>query len=269
MADQQRSHDARAPEFYIGYRTLPEGHRSLFRAVVPAMLWLMAALAALMAARMRDAGPAKWDASDRRIFTGRLDVSPYPVLRLATGPGAAAGAAGSYLLVEAGKLGGRAGLEDMDGAMVRVSGSLLQRDGRRMIELAPGPGAVVVTHSAQAAPAEREAMGTVTLRGEIVDSKCFLGAMRPGDGKTHRACAQLCIAGGIPPMLVTRGAGGRYEFFLLTTSVGAPAGDTSAGAPAGDAVRPFVAEAVEVTGRLHRLDDLLVLRVDEGGIRRF
>jgi hypothetical protein len=147
----------------------------------------------------------------------------------------------------------------MSGAMVRVSGSLLERDGRRIIELAPGPDAVAVIHAAQAAPPVRVPLGHATLRGEIVDSKCYLGAMRPGDGKTHRACAQLCIAGGVPPMLVTRDAGGNSAYFLLTAPDGAVA----------DAlVRPYVAEPVEVSGELERLDDLRILRVDAGGIGR-
>jgi hypothetical protein len=34
--------------------------------------------------------------------------------------------------------------------------------------------------------------GPVELTGEIVDSKCFLGVMVPGSGKTHKECASLC-----------------------------------------------------------------------------
>src|SRR5690349_19376703 len=63
----------------------------------------------------------------------------------------------------------------------------------------------------------------VSLRGEIVDSKCFLGAMRPGNGKTHKACAMLCIAGGVPPMFVTRDSAGREEYYLLAGPDGGPA----------------------------------------------
>jgi hypothetical protein len=29
----------------------------------------------------------------------------------------------------------------------------------------------------------------MTLTGEIVDSKCYLGVMNPGQGKVHRDCA--------------------------------------------------------------------------------
>ena len=48
------------------------------------------------------------------------------------------------------------------------------------------------------------AIGEVTLVGEVVDPKCWLGDMKPGDGKAHAACARLCMEGGIPPMLRVR-----------------------------------------------------------------
>jgi hypothetical protein len=47
-------------------------------------------------------------------------------------------------------------------------------------------------------------LGTQTLIGEIVDSKCYLGVMNPGALIPHRACAIRCISGGIPPVLLVR-----------------------------------------------------------------
>ena len=128
-----------------------------------------------------------------------------------------------------------------------------------MIELAPGAGSVEEADGPAGVLAGRESLGSVALRGEIVDSKCYLGAMRPGDGKAHRACAQLCIAGGLPPMLVATGPASGPEYYMLTTDEGGMANAL---------VRPFVAEPVEVTGTAERLGDLLFLRVDPGGIRR-
>ncbi len=246
-------------EFYVGYLPLPTGHRVFLRFVLPAILWLMVAMAALIAARMRDAGTGVWESSERRVFVGTLDVSPYPTLRQAREMGGADAPLGSFLLVEAGKLGGRAGLVEMQGRTVQVAGSILRRDGRAMIELAPGENAVRPDSDTAVPLSARIAAGHTTLRGEIVDSKCYLGAMRPGDGKTHRACAQLCIAGGLPPMLVTRDAGGNASYYLLI----APGGTA-----ANDLVRQFVAEPVEVSGTLERVEDLVFIRLDAGGIQR-
>jgi len=39
------------------------------------------------------------------------------------------------------------------------------------------------------------------LRGEIIDPKCYFGAMNPGEGKPHLSCAARCISGGIMPVL--------------------------------------------------------------------
>jgi nitrite reductase/ring-hydroxylating ferredoxin subunit len=38
--------------------------------------------------------------------------------------------------------------------------------------------------------------------GPLGDPKCFARAMKPGDGKTHKGCAVLCLRGGIPAVFV-------------------------------------------------------------------
>jgi hypothetical protein len=99
----------------------------------------------------------------------------------------------------------------------------------------------------------------VTLRGEIVDSKCHLGVMTPGERRTHRACAQLCIRGGIPPLFWVENERGDVQRLLL---VGAN----------GEAVNERVLELVglplEIEGVVSQLDDWLVLSADPAGYRR-
>lgn len=73
--------------------------------------------------------------------------------------------------------------------------------------------------------------------------------MRPDVGHGHRACAQLCILGGIPPVLVTTDAEGRDMHHVLASPDGGRIND---------AVAPFAAEPVEVRGRLVRRGDLHV-----------
>jgi hypothetical protein len=65
-------------------------------------------------------------------------------------------------------------------------------------------------------------LGEIMLTGEIVDTKCFLGVMNPGEGKVHRECAALCLAGGIPPALFTRDLDGSARILLLTDPTGSP-----------------------------------------------
>ena len=100
-------------------------------------------------------------------------------------------------------------------------------------------------------------LGPVTLRGEIVDTKCYLGAMRPGEGKVHRACANLCLMGGIPPMLAVFHENEAPTLLLLTDAEG----------NAFDAdILDYVAPYVSVTGELYRRGDLLMLRTDASRI---
>jgi hypothetical protein len=104
-----------------------------------------------------------------------------------------------------------------------------------------------------------EPIGVVTLAGEIIDSKCYLGAMKPGGRKTHKGCAILCLSGGVPPMLVTRAGGSREQFYLLVGPDGGPIAHD---------VLDFVGDPVELTGAVERQGDLQVLRVAPNGIRR-
>jgi hypothetical protein len=99
----------------------------------------------------------------------------------------------------------------------------------------------------------------VTLRGEIIDSKCYLGAMKPGGGKTHKACAALCLAGGVPPMFVTRGADGREAYYLLASPNGGPV------APE---LHAYAGDPVEIIGEIEQMDDLRTLKVTPAAIRR-
>ena len=54
-----------------------------------------------------------------------------------------------------------------------------------------------------------------TLVGELVDTKCFLGVMRPATGKVHRGCAIRCLSGGAPPGLLVRDDRGDSGALLL------------------------------------------------------
>jgi hypothetical protein len=103
-----------------------------------------------------------------------------------------------------------------------------------------------------------QTLGRVSLRGEIVDSKCYLGAMRPGGGRTHRGCALLCLKGGVPPLFVSRNGGTGPSVYLL-------AGEDFGPAP--DALIDLVGLPVVVDAYVVRLDDVSVLRPTLHGAR--
>ena len=96
-------------------------------------------------------------------------------------------------------------------------------------------------------------MASVTVRGEVVDSKCFLGVMVPGSGKTHKDCASLCLRGGVPPALFAHDRAGDSALMLLTGLSGDKIGARAL---------QIAGEAVEMTGLLQRQDGWLVLQTD-------
>ncbi len=154
-----------------------------------------------------------------------------------------------YLVAE-GKFGA-AGLGPLGGERVEVRGTVLRRDNALMLELPAGAGPREVAGPTRTLP---DAVATpVTLRGEIVDSKCCLGAMKPGEGKTHRACATLCVRGGIPPVLVSTDDDGRTLYTLLTTADNGPANTL---------VLPHIAEPVTLRGILTVPSGVRVLAIE-------
>ncbi len=186
-------------------------------------------------------------------FVGFLVERPYPHLRTLDDQGRVR----TVLLVSQSK-GGYRGDVAPD-RLVRIYGHSIERAKSMMLEVTSIEAADDAELDARLRSVAGEARGAATLVGEIVDSKCHFGRMRPGRGRAHRACAQLCIAGGIPPILVCRdGAGKETHYVVCSTAEG----------PVGDDVLPFVAEPVEVTGDLVRRGDMNLLFVDPARIRR-
>ncbi|MEM1423674.1 MAG: hypothetical protein AAGH64_06690 [Planctomycetota bacterium] len=105
-----------------------------------------------------------------------------------------------------------------------------------------------------------EASEPAQVVGEIVDGKCFLGAMKPGDGKAHKSCAVLCIRGGLPPMVRTRDANGGLVYPLLIV-------DNAQGLP--ESICDLVGEPVAIDGELGRIGDLWVVTCDGDCVRPY
>jgi hypothetical protein len=235
-------------EFFVGYNPTPPGLLRFVRAAA-AVAFAAALAAGLAAAAMRPpAGDGPWDdAPPSAGFEGTAVADPHPLLFGDDGRTA--------LLVAEGKFGARERIAPFAGKRVRIAGTLIHRDGRRMIEISDAPDAVAEIAGGAARIPEPVPLGPATVSGEIVDPKCHLGAMRPGRGATHRACAVLCLRGGIPPMLATDDGG----YLLL---VGPD------GSALGDAVLPLVGGPVTASGLRERRGDLELLRVAVADIRR-
>lgn len=255
-------------EFYVNYFPVPARLKLSLRRAIPIALWVMALIAGAAALAMHHPGHGTWNA-DEVALEGLVVSNPWPALRIREADGRTA----TVLLVEYGKLGADRAIQaaGVAGRLARIHGTLIQRDGRRIMELAPRAGAIEPLQSspaAQAAPAPLawtvQTGPRITIEGEIVDPKCYLGAMRPGQGQVHRACARVCIAGGIPAGLISPAApnadGSRApERFCLLLD--------ESGTPLGTRTLEWVGRPVRITGTLEWWDDLLVLRVAQDSIQ--
>jgi hypothetical protein len=238
--------------FYVGYLPLPRRLRGTITALVIVLLALIAFDAWLVANLQPRAGDGHW-AETPTEFTGTLMRDPYPMLRVSKD-----GKVKTYIVISDEKRGAEAALATFaDGTTIRLQGYEIERAAVGMIQLA----ATEMSTAEAAAVAEppREIHGRVTVTGEIVDSKCWLGVMRPGEGHIHKACASLCIRGGIPPMLVTR-AEGVPAVMLLTLA------DGRAVPP--EQILDYVADAVELAGTVEKRGDLTVFKADLDSLKR-
>jgi len=255
-------------EFYIGYDPpMPPRIAARVTRVVAAVIAASAVVAMAALAAHRRLAPAAFDFGRPQPLVGDLRRTPYPEL---------AGEGPPALLVGRGKRAADAELEGIPDGPVTLAGTRIERDGHRMFEVVPGsiraltasksgtksvpvgPGPSTMnwgrlgstTMGAGPRPAHVADPADVTLHGEIVDSKCFLGVMNPGEGTAHRDCARVCLRGGIPPMLLVRGARAEEALVLLVDD---------AGAPIGRQLADLAGVPVEVNGRLTRDGDRLVL----------
>jgi hypothetical protein len=96
-------------------------------------------------------------------------------------------------------------------------------------------------------------LGAATLHGQIVDPKCYLGVMKPGEGKPHSDCAIRCIAANIPPVLKIINDSGDETLLILRGENGETINRQ---------ILKYVGIPVSVTGKIEQVDDWLVMKTD-------
>jgi len=242
-------------DFYIGWeaKAAPSICNTV-RKVVMAMLLLALLAPLVLAVSQRMIGASVFEWGTHKTFSGILQAQPYPHL-LVSRPGNANGLPrfSTYYIVAPWKFGlDQKAIEPFDGKSVTLKGTLIYRGNQTMIEVLPGSIQMTNVAAATALP-EAMPLGKQTLVGEIVDSKCFLGVMNPGQLTPHRACAIRCISGGVPPVLLVRQKDGPAIYLLLVSADGKPVNKR---------VLDMVAEPLEITGEVERQGELLILRAD-------
>ena len=242
-------------EFYVGYLPEAPARTARFvRGVVAIVVFTVLAVGAALVTWQSAFSKAVFEFGVERDFQGVIELEPYPLLVVDRPEDASTS---RYLLTVFGKFGAGPAVEEFAGRRVRLRGALIYRDDRTMIELVEG--SIEALEGAPVDFPDAVDLGEQTLIGEIVDSKCFLGVMKPGNLKPHRACATRCISGGVPPVFLVRDEQGRATYYLLTDR---------AGGSVNDRVLDRVAERLEIRGRVQRRGDLWTLASDPSDYRR-
>lgn len=247
------------PGFFVGY----------FKKVPPAILrvtlvfggfFIAGLVGASLALALSEKSPGSGGYVDELRggrLSGFIETQPYPILRVPARDGQAPRA---IMLSGQGKTGVAETARPLDGRWAEVSGIFVKRGDLDMLLVGGRDGLRAATLPTDAAqPGKVIPLGRWRLTGEICDGKCFAGAMRPGSGLAHKACANLCITGGVPPVFVTTSPVDGRSFLLMAGTDGGPLPEE---------LLDQTAVLIELEGEVERRDDMLIFRVDWPGQRR-
>lgn len=163
-----------------------------------------------------------------------------------------------YVLSGLGKSAPRANVLEQVGQWVKLSGVMISRNQLSLIAVRSAepiePPANVTIN-----PNEGTTLGEFSLTGEILDGKCYPGTMKPGQGKTHRACAIRCISGGVPAVFRVQNNRKDVMYFLLADEQGQAVNDR---------ILDFVADPIRITGTVMQYDDMFVLQAEPSTYER-
>lgn len=235
--------------FFVGWGKVPKALR-LFLAVCAAFLLVaFGVLAYGTSATQTDTGSGAFMGQTQ--VRGILQVNPYPILHVIESPHFKRG--DTILLSGNGKSGAVDQAAGMDGKIVQANGFRLDRGELHGMQLRNGKrGLKLADNQDQSLDVKVEPLGRWKLQGEVCDGKCLSGAMRPGQGLAHRACANLCLLGDVAPVFVSSGPVDGSEFFLMSNSTG--------GAVTKELL-DYTAIFVEIEGDVERHGNMLVFKI--------
>lgn len=253
----------REPEggaFYIGWMPkAPFEFAKHIKKVLLVILPLAVMLGFLLSSSQKKFSTANFEFGKITEVTGIYISKPVPMLKVFDGMKGYV----TVPLVGYGKNGAETAITEIEkeknisltNKEVTFKGTLLYNDGKTLLQVSKDDNMLV--NAGKEVPAsllpQQKELGNQTIKGEIIDPKCYFGVMKPGEGKVHRDCAIRCILGGIPPVLHVQNEKGESNYYLIV----GPNGERM-----NEAVKDFVAEPVEINARVIQQDDWIVLYLD-------
>ena len=244
--------------FFIGFLGIPAGLRLFLALAGVALVAGFAALGWAIGTNQDDPGGAAWRFDwGKQTVVGVVYTKPSPHVQVVVGSERIP-AGHTLMFTGGGKFSVLQRAEALEGQLATVSGVILKRGDLDMMQVEGGqnglsPAAGVVP----ALPVEQ--LGRWKLAGEICDGKCLAGAMRPGRGLAHKACANLCLIGDIPPVFVSSQPVAGSEYLLVAGPDGGPMPTE---------LLDLTALYIEVEADIERRGDLLIMKVDPASIRK-
>lgn len=249
--------------FYIGWQDeMPSGHQHLLKRFLIGLFLAVPLLIVGVVYLQKPFNDHRFEFGVLKQITGTYYDTPVPMLVADAGM-LPKGVSNAMLLVGFGKFGAKGIMEEvaelkggLKGRKITLEGTLIYGDGKAMMELTNETAAFIQKLEGQA---QREIPQTenqqISLKGEILDPKCYFGVMKPGEGKIHKSCAIRCISGGIPPVFrhETGDVDNPYRYYLVADQNGKNINSQ---------ILPFVAEPLTMKGAAGRFMDWDILYVN-------
>ena len=244
--------------FFIGFLAIPAGLRIFLAVCAVVLVGGFGALGWAIGAAQDDPGDGAFRFDyGRQTVTGVVYTEPAPHALIVQGNERIP--AGHVLMFTAGgKFSVMPRAKRLEGQLATLSGVLLKRGDLDMMQVRGGKNGLKAADGDVPA-LEVEQLGRWRLAGEICDGKCLAGAMRPGRGIAHKACANLCLIGDIPPVFVSTQPVEGSEYLLV-------AGPDGKRMP--QEWLDLVAADIIVEADIERRGDLLVMKIDPATIRK-
>ena len=239
-------------EFYTGYGRIPDGYKRFLLILIPVLVIGVLAFAAILPlVHFEQFNSGK--SNSGLALEGLLVTDPSPHLLVpqesTTDPQQAFAV---YLLSGPGKTSPSPAVLKQAGQWVKLRGLPFVRHNLTVVATG-GAEPIEPPAGSPPQPPPTVSLGQFSLKGEIVDGKCYPGVMKPGQTKTHRACAIRCISGGVPPVFLVQKPTGESLYFLLADQTGKAVNDRILG---------LVADPIQITGEVLAYGDALILKAN-------
>ncbi|NEP56555.1 MAG: hypothetical protein F6K31_05965 [Symploca sp. SIO2G7] len=242
-------HTPTKDDFYIHYTSVPSSYRHFLIKFIPLLVLGIIAFALILPKVHNQFNAGKINGAVE--LEGLLVGEPVPHLIVPrSGEVTSSVPFSRYILSGTGKTSPKPAVLEQIGNWVKLNGTLVSRNHLSVIA-ARSAEAIAPPNNVTINPDAGTLLGEYSLTGEIIDSKCYPGVMKPGQAKTHRACAIRCISGGVPAVFRVENNRQDVMYFLLADEQGQAVNDR---------ILNLVADPIRIKGKVIQYDDMFVIQ---------